>query len=115
MPEQPDPVTDRLSRFTPSATGLDRDAILFAAGRKSARASRLWPVAAGLLAASQIVTLVLLWPRTQEVAVQPPVPAVHSSPEFTLPPPSASPDALSAGSRPEMLQKEPALTGGEFV
>ena len=69
MPDRPDPVTDRLSRFTPHAPGLDRDAILFAAGRRSARGSWVWKAAAGLLALSQAVTLVGLGrgrrPRTR--------------------------------------------------
>src|SRR5262249_58967092 len=63
MPDRPDPVTDRLARFTPAAAGLDRDALLFEAGRRSARSSRLWPLAAGLLAVSQVATLVVLLPH----------------------------------------------------
>jgi hypothetical protein len=57
-------ITERLSRFTPDGSGLDRDALLFAAGQASVRASRRWPAVAGLLAASQVLTLtaVCLWP-----------------------------------------------------
>ena len=54
----------RLSHFTPDGTGLDRDALLFAAGRASARPKRLWPVLAGVLAISQLLSLTLMWPRT---------------------------------------------------
>lgn len=115
MPDRPDPLTDRLNRFTPNAAGFDRDAILFAAGRRSARISRVWPAATVLLAASQVVTLVLLWPRSPEIAVTPPAPAVQSPPPLTLPPTSPSSDMLTAGSRPEALQKDPSPTGGEFV
>jgi hypothetical protein len=58
-----DQVISRLSRFTPSF-GLDRDALLFAAGRASAPASRRWRALAGILAVSQLVVLaMLLWPR----------------------------------------------------
>jgi hypothetical protein len=47
MPEEP--VVERLSRFTPDAGGLDRDSLLFAAGRASARPNRPWvALAAGL-------------------------------------------------------------------
>jgi hypothetical protein len=116
MPDRPDPVTDRLSRFTPSASGLDRDAILFAAGRRSGRINRLWPAAAVLLAISQAATLAVLWPRSPEVTVTLPTPAaVHSASEMLLPPASPSPDVLSAGSRPEDLQKEPAPASGDYV
>ncbi len=59
-----EPLAESLSRFTPDATGLDRDALLFAAGRASARPSRRWQSLAGVLAASQLLTLILLWPST---------------------------------------------------
>jgi hypothetical protein len=58
-----EPVLERLSRFTPNAGGLDRDALLFAAGRGSARPSRGWITLATLLANTQILSLVFLWPR----------------------------------------------------
>jgi hypothetical protein len=53
---------ERLSRFTP-ASGLDRDALLFSAGRASARPSRPWMALAGVLTATQLMSLVLLWPH----------------------------------------------------
>ncbi len=65
-----EPIIERLSRFTPDGSGLDRDAILYAAGRASARPNRNWMALAGSLAACQLVTLVILWPR--------PTPAVDS-------------------------------------
>ena len=40
-----EPILERLSRFTPDAGGLDRDALLFAAGRESARPNRGWMIA----------------------------------------------------------------------
>jgi hypothetical protein len=108
-------VTDRLARFTPSADGLDRDALLFAAGRRSARASRLWPVATALLVVSQAATFVALWPR--ERATAPVVPAAATPPpaEFTLPPASPDPDVWSAGSRFEVVQGPAPVQAGEFV
>jgi hypothetical protein len=115
MPDRPDPVTDRLVRFTPSAAGLDRDALLFAAGRRSARGSRLWPVAAALLAVSQVVTLIALWPS--ERVAQPVVsPAeVNSPPPESVAPvaPSAS-DVWTVRSDPDVMQS-PAPATGEFV
>jgi hypothetical protein len=57
-----DPLIRRLSRFTPDSAGLDRDALLFAAGRASACPNRRWMALSGALAASQIITLGLfLW------------------------------------------------------
>jgi hypothetical protein len=43
---------------------LDRDALLYAAGRSSARPNRRWITLATLLANTQILSLVLLWPRS---------------------------------------------------
>ena len=45
-----EPILERLSRFTPDAGRLDRDALLFAAGRSSARPNRGWKTLATLLA-----------------------------------------------------------------
>jgi hypothetical protein len=81
-------LTERLSRFTPDGGALDRDAVLFAAGRASARPSRRWVALAGGLAASQLLTLVLLWPRP----VVPDVAPVAESPPTIAPAPSEEPD-----------------------
>jgi hypothetical protein len=83
-----EPVAERLSRFTPDSSGLDRDALLFAAGRAAARPERRWLAVAGGLAASQLVTLLLLWPRTPpSVAVVSPGPV--SGEASVAPPPSS--------------------------
>jgi hypothetical protein len=58
-----EPILERLSRFTPNAGALDRDALLFAAGRSSARPNRGWKAMATLLASTQALTLIVLWPR----------------------------------------------------
>lgn len=84
-----DPLIQRLSQLTPDANGLDRDTLLFAAGRASARPDRRWPALAGALALSQVVILVVvLWPRPAVpvldpiktdppiVAIEPPLPPV---------------------------------------
>lgn len=85
-----EPLAEHLSRFTPDATGLDRDALLFAAGRASARANRKWQALASALALSQVLTLVLLWPRTPS---SPPtlVPVVVESPAPALLPEESVP------------------------
>jgi hypothetical protein len=54
---------ERLSRFSPDAPGLDRDALLFAAGRASVRPKRIWPMLAAILAGCQLLTMAVLWPR----------------------------------------------------
>jgi hypothetical protein len=87
----PEPLPERLSRFTPDGTALDRDALLFAAGRASVRPSRHWAVLAGLLAASQVVSLVLLWPSPMS-PVEPGV-GSSSTPEVAASAPPAGSDA----------------------
>jgi hypothetical protein len=57
-----EPFLERLNRFTPDAGGLNRDALLFAAGRHSARPNRRWMSLAGLMAGTQVLTLVVFWP-----------------------------------------------------
>jgi hypothetical protein len=106
-------MTDRLSRFTPNGAGLDRDAILFAAGRRSARSSRLWPLVAGMLAATQALTLVMLWPAPAQV-VSVPVDG-HRPVEWTVPPASSPADMWSAGSRPEVIDSPPSSSSVEYV
>ncbi len=64
-----EPFLERLSRFTPDAGGLDRDALLFAAGRGSARPNRGWKALTGLLAGTQMLSLVLLFHGTTPQAV----------------------------------------------
>ena len=58
-----EPFLERLSRFTPETGGLNRDAVLFAAGRASARPNRAWVGLASLLAGTQTLSLVLLLPH----------------------------------------------------
>lgn len=62
-----DSLPERLSQFTPSAGRLDRDALLFAAGRSSARPNRAWQGLAAVLAATQAITLACMWPRSVDL------------------------------------------------
>ena len=78
----PGRIEDSLSRFTPSLGDLNRDALLFAAGRASARPDRKWPTLAALLALSQTLTLALLW---MDTAVPPPRVQPVVPPTFTAP------------------------------
>jgi hypothetical protein len=61
---------DRLSQFTPNAGGLDRDALLFAAGRASARPGRGWIAFATVVTSTQVLSLVFLWARPPSPADQ---------------------------------------------
>lgn len=107
-------MTDRLARLTPNAAGLDRDALLFAAGQRSARTSRFWPALAGALAIAQVATIFCLWPRE-------PAPSTGAAPlavdlsSFELPAVSPPTDIWSAGSQPDVLQTTSSPTKSEFV
>ena len=81
-------LTERLSRFTPDGGALDRDAVLFAAGRASAHPNRRWLALAGGLAVSQLLTLVLLWPRPAAPEV---APVAKSAPPVVEPAPPEEP------------------------
>jgi hypothetical protein len=89
------PFPERLSRFTPDAGGLDRDVLLYAAGRASARPNRGWIALAAALAVTQVLTVVLLWPRPAQPVAHLPPPAVQPavSPAPPEPPTSDAPDS----------------------
>lgn len=79
----PEDVTRGLSAFTPA--GLDRDAVLFAAGKAAARRWGGWRWLTAGLAVSNAVTLgVLVWPKPP---VGSPVPAVEAPPAAVEPAP----------------------------
>jgi hypothetical protein len=115
-----EPFLERLSRFTPDAGTLDRDAMLFATGRASARPNRGWITLAALLAGTQALSLVLLWPNAVppragspgQVATKP-APPRGARP--SLPKPSVNPGLLSA--RRRWLESGPASPPdtGNFV
>lgn len=80
----PEDVTRDLSAFTPA--GLDRDAVLFAAGQAAARRWAGWKWLAVALAVSNAVTLgALLWPKP---LVEAAVPAVEAPPAVVEPVPT---------------------------
>jgi hypothetical protein len=107
---KPDPVFDKLGRFTPAATGIDRDDWLFAAGRASARTPRGWKAAVGVLALTQAATLAA-WlsapPRPGPVVESPPAPSSQSPAEpppaeYESPPPSWIVSARLTGELPPL-------------
>ena len=86
-----EPILERLSRFTPDAGRLDRDALLFAAGRESARPNRGWMTLASLLAGTQALSLALLWPHSSPPVEKSTVSIVG------VPAPSAAPELPANG------------------
>jgi hypothetical protein len=52
-----------LSRLTPNRGKIDRDALIFAAGRRSAGKNRGWKAMTGILVAGQLLTLAFLGPH----------------------------------------------------
>jgi hypothetical protein len=83
-----EPFVERLSGFTPDAGGLDRDALLFAAGRASVHRNPVGFALAGGLALTQVLTLTLLWPRTAPTVVHVPPPRPAMAPRTVDPPDS---------------------------
>lgn len=65
-----EPTVEQLSRFTPHTGKLDRNALLFEAGRASARPNRGWMGLSAMLASTQVLALVLVW-RQSEMASNP--------------------------------------------
>ena len=61
-----DTIIRQLSKLTPDGAGLDRDTVLFAAGKASARPSRRWKAASAVLAVSQVAILGLFLLRANE-------------------------------------------------
>ncbi|HET6572683.1 MAG TPA: hypothetical protein VFG68_03700 [Fimbriiglobus sp.] len=94
MPDRPDPLTDALARFTPTAR-LDRDEVLFRAGRASAPNGRWWKRAAALLVVTQAATLAV-WLRPAAERSPVPVPVVPSALELPPEPAPLPPDSYGA-------------------
>jgi hypothetical protein len=94
----PEDVITKLGQFTP-LSGLDRDELLFRAGRASAPSARVWKLATGLLATGLLAT-VAVWvggPSPEPIVVRVPVDA-HDTPfaePATAPSPVGQPGASS--------------------
>jgi hypothetical protein len=86
-----DPLVDRLARFRPTSAGIDRDGMLFAAGRASAPRGRAWKILAAVLAISQTATLAgwLAFPRTESPRVSRPI-AIEPQSNMPMPPSTES-------------------------
>lgn len=80
-----DPLVGRLAELAPSLGGLNRDSLLFQAGRASVRPSRLWPLLVFVLVGLNLATLATLWTNrsaqiVHEASARPVLPAVDGSP-----------------------------------
>lgn len=91
-----EPLAEHLSRFTPDVACLNRDALLFAAGRASARPNRRWQALVAALALSQVLTLVILRPQTPLPAPTP-TPIVVETPAPAVPPDEFVPASVPTG------------------
>jgi hypothetical protein len=92
-----EPFLERLTGFTPDAGRLDRDALLFAAGRSSARPNRGWMALTCLLAGTQMLTLALLRPHSSPPAGGLAVPVARVPAPAAVTGPSPSEDSAVAG------------------
>lgn len=110
-----DPTLDKLTRFTPAAGSLDRDELLFRAGRASARPNRGWKAATAGLAASQAVMLAV-WvagpPQRSAPATEPVRAATRESKPVPVPQPPAPPP-VSPGAEPSSYLVLSRDWGGE--
>jgi hypothetical protein len=99
MPDRPDPLTDpvarTLARFTPTAGGLDRDGLLFAAGRASAPKLRWWKRATAVLLVTQMATLAV-WLRPAADRSPAPAPEAPAAVEPPTAPAPLPPDSYGA-------------------
>lgn len=91
-----EPFLDRLTQFTPDRGRLDRDALIFAAGRGSARPDRRWQTLTGLLAATQALSLVVLIARPGATTGQSTAP-LAALPAWSAPLPSATVSNANTG------------------
>jgi hypothetical protein len=99
-----EPFLERMSRFTPDAGSVNRDALLFATGRASARPNRGWIALAGALAATQVLSLALLWPHSTLPGAGSPVQFANAPSADPEPPPLPNPGMLVAR---HTLESEP--------
>jgi hypothetical protein len=118
----PDPVYDKLARFSPDSQRLDPAEILFRAGRASARTHWFWKLAVAALLLTNMAAVGLLafrdhsGPTAPEVVTVPvviPVVVVPVEP-VSSPPESASPwsyGSLLRTTDPDDLPRSPALVG----
>jgi hypothetical protein len=87
-------LAQRLAALRPDPGPVNRDRLLFEAGRRSARSGRLWPAASVFLALTCAALTVRLW-QMEPVVVTVLVPAPAGAVP-TPPPPPSPPESLPA-------------------
>ena len=98
-----DPLIASLNRFTPQASPIDRDELLFRAGRASARTPRGWKLAVAALGISQM--LLLGWiASTAPTSVAVPVIPAPPPPTVAPVPPDSEPPSLPQYSYVELVR-----------
>jgi hypothetical protein len=110
-------IAEQLSRFTPEPGGLDRDALLFAAGQASVRRPmQTWGVAVGALAACQLLTLFLLWPESKSpVGTVAKAPSAVNSSTSAVPAGVDEPTSIASLTRQTMQSPRGELPAGITV
>ncbi len=105
-----DPLARKLGRLTPDSSTLDRDTLLVRLGQASARRGRFWPLATAALAASQAITLFLLFTQRPQSAA----PRVEMGLPLNQPAPASNsgPDASPNGS--QLLTYWGAIRSGDI-
>jgi hypothetical protein len=115
------PIDEILSRFSPDTSGLDRDALVFAAGRASARPNRRYAALAACLAVSQAITLGALGYQLtgQKPAIAPqnaPMPVAPSQPAAPAESPTVqTPIALGPRAGAESIDLSRAIGSDHLV
>ena len=104
----PDPVFDKLARFTPDSGGLDPAEVLFQAGRSSARTPIVWKLAVAVLLVSNTVFFLNRSKPAEIVLV--PVPVVESpAPPVPAEVPSWGPHGLIGTFDPDRAARPEAV------
>jgi hypothetical protein len=103
-------LAEKLGRFTPDTSGLDRDALLFQAGQASVHPRRLWPMLAGFLALSQAATLLFFLTREPEQAS----PRTALVPKDEAAAPQTDPIVAPVSEQPRSLSYSRALLTGDL-
>jgi hypothetical protein len=112
-----------MTKFTPDAGRLERDSLLFAAGRASARPNRTWITLAAMLASTQVLSLALWLPGifsgrdAGALAGNSPnlVSPSASSPSADLPDGASFWAARQSLQKSDLLDRPPSAETGTFI
>ena len=111
MTDRPDPLAAKLAGLAPARPGLNRDRVMFDAGRASARPNRWWKVACLTLAVGQATAGLLLLRRNDRPAAPPVPPAPAAEPASRVEPPASGTWGWLRTHGDEMPASSPAEVG----